>query len=467
MVALSDLPDETWAEVLDSIDRTYQELIDHQNQLEARNAELEGMRAFLNSVLAAMTDVLVVCGAEGQVLEVNRAFLSLTGARKEDLVGTSAAALFTGADREALTRDLAALKVGNRVEIAERALLTPEGSAPLELVVTARTDRRRRVVGSVLIGRPVGELRKAYLELEASHAALKAAQVQLIHSEKLASLGRLVAGVAHELNNPISFVYGNAHALERYAGRLETYFERVQAGAPREELAALRETLKLDRAVAQMRTAVSGALEGAERVRDIVESLRRLSAEGSGEAEPFDLSECARTATHWVVKGRGSNVPVTLEAEGPIMVEGRVGHVQQVIMNLVTNALDAVEGATAPLITVRVAEHEGCSVLEVADNGPGIPDDIAIRLFDPFFTTKPVGKGTGLGLSISYKIVEEHGGRLAAENRPGGGALFRLELPVRGGPGCPPETARGSAERRREACAGLAAALLPHERGDP
>ncbi len=429
MAVDADLPDQAWAEVLASIDRTYQELIEHQSQLEARNAELEGMRAFPGSVLAAMTDVLVVCGAEGQVLEANRAFLTLSGRAKADVTGTPAAALFAGEDRERVSRDIASLKVGGTVPPAERALLTPAGSTPLELCVTARTDRRRRVIGSVLIGRPVGELRRAYGELEASHKALQDARSQLVHSEKLASLGRLLAGVAHELNNPISFVYGNAHARERYLDRLETFLARDAAGASREEPAALRAELKIDRAVRQMRTAVSGALEGAERVHDIVESLRRLSAEGSGEMEPFDLVDCARTAAHWVVKGRAADVPVTVAAEGPVTAHGRVGHVQQVVMNLVQNARDAVEGVAAPEIALAVRREGPCAVLEVADNGAGLDPAVAMRVFDPFFTTRPVGKGTGLGLSISFKIVEEHGGRLEAIPREGG-ALFRLALPV-------------------------------------
>ena len=421
--------EDAWVDVLRSIDRTYQELVEHHEELDKRNQELEAMRGFLHSVLAAMSDVLLVCGPEGQVLEANRALLELTAAKRDALLGTPVQALFDPSERDGLKRDFATLKAGGAIEAQERALATPEGPTPLELSITARLDHRRRFAGVVLIGRPVGELRRAYEEVSTSHRALKEAQSQLVHSEKLASLGRLLAGVAHELNNPISFVYGNAHALERYCAKFESYFERVEAGASRDELIALRQELKLDRAVKQLRSAVSGALEGAERVRDIVGSLRRLSAEGSGKPEAFDLAETAETAALWVIKGRAVAVEHRFEAEGPVTALARPGHIQQVIMNLVQNALDAMSEMPSPQLDLSVRREDDQAVLEVADRGPGIAADVALKVFDPFFTTKPVGQGTGLGLSISYKIVEENGGSLDFRPREGGGSIFRLTLP--------------------------------------
>ena len=425
--------DEAWVDVLRSVDQTYAELVRYQNQLESRNSELEGMRSFLVSVLAAMNDVLIVCGHEGQVLEVNSAFIELAGKPREQVLGTQFTDWFAESERETMRRGLQVLARERAVQNAERLFLTPSEPTPLEMSATARRDSRGRYVGAVLIGRPVGELRRALVEMERSHSALKEAQAQLVHSEKLASLGRLLAGVAHELNNPISFVYGNTHALDRYTTRFETYFDRVEAGADRAELMALRQELKLDRVVRNMRSAVQGALEGSERVRDIVESLRRLSAEGSGEPERFDLLSLAQTAAHWVIKGRASNVAVRFDAPAPVFAFGRMGHIQQVIMNLLQNALDAMDGQKDGAIDVCIAASDGEAVLEVADRGPGIPSDIALRIFDPFFTTKPVGQGTGLGLAISYKIATENGGTLSACNREDGGAVFRLCLPVGNG----------------------------------
>ncbi|MCF8478972.1 MAG: PAS domain-containing protein [Rhodospirillum sp.] len=416
-------------EVLKSVDRTYEELVAYQSELESRNADLESVRAFMTSVLAAMTDVLLVCAEDGRVLEANRACQAVTGRSKEALQGVPVTDLFTDGDGTRITRDLTRLRSGDTIEAVERTLRTEKGSTPLELSITARRDIRGRYEGAVLIGRPMGELRRAYEDMEESHRALKEAQSQLVHSEKLASLGRLLAGVAHELNNPISFIYGNAHALDRYTRKFEEYFDRVEAGATRAELVDLRKDLKLDRAVRQMRSATSGALEGAERVRDIVESLRRLSAEGAGEIEPFDLRSTVETAAEWVIKGRASSIPVEIRAEGPVWVQGRPGHIQQVVMNLVQNALDAMADSPTPRVEISLSQNGDRVRLDVADTGPGVPEDLALKIFDPFFTTKPVGQGTGLGLSISYKIVTENNGTLSVANRPEGGALFRLTLP--------------------------------------
>ncbi|WP_413205869.1 ATP-binding protein [Rhodospirillum sp. A1_3_36] len=432
----SDRPEfseDVWVEVLKSVDRTYEELVAYQSELESRNADLESVRAFMTSVLAAMTDILLVCAEDGRVLEANRACEAVTGRSKDILQGRPVTDLFPDGDGALVTRDLTRLRSGDTVEAVERSFRTRNGSTPLELSITARRDSRGRYEGAVLIGRPMGELRRAYEDMEESHQALKEAQSQLVHSEKLASLGRLLAGVAHELNNPISFIYGNAHALDRYTRKFEEYFDRVEAGATRAELVELRKDLKLDRAVRQMRSATSGALEGAERVRDIVESLRRLSAEGAGEIEPFDLRSTVETAAEWVIKGRASSIPVEIHAEGPVWALGRPGHIQQVVMNLVQNALDAMTGSSVPQpdphMEITLSQSGGRVCLEVADSGPGVPEELTLKIFDPFFTTKPVGQGTGLGLSISYKIVTENNGTLSVANRPEGGAVFRLTLP--------------------------------------
>lgn len=162
-------------------------------------------------------------------------------------------------------------------------------------------DERGLSRGAVLVGRPVGELRSAYAELEASRLALIEAQGHLVRNEKLASLGRLVAGVAHKLDNPISFVYANTHALEKYTSHFSTYFDAVQSGTDRASLVALREELNLDRTLKNLRSSIDGAKNGAERVRDIVEVLRRPSAEGSGEITSFDLMTTTRTAADWVI----------------------------------------------------------------------------------------------------------------------------------------------------------------------
>ncbi|WP_198666054.1 sensor histidine kinase [Tropicimonas sp. IMCC34043] len=428
----AEFSDSAWADVLQAVDRTYSELVSYQEQLESRNNELRALRRVLASILTSVSDFLIVISRDGLVEEASASFCTALDRNKEALSGAEFAEFVVPGDREALRAALAQVLGRGHDMTLEVCLETAHGADPVELRIAPRLDRRGRRSGAVLTGRPLGELRRAYSELEASHRALQDTQSQLIRNEKLASLGRLLAGVAHELNNPISFVYANAHALEKYASRFEAYFERVQQGATRKELIGLRHELKLDRELKNLRTAVVGARDGAERVRDIVEDLRRLSADGSGEAADIDLAEITRVAASWVERGTKSDVTIRFEGLDALPVRGRPGHIQQVVMNLLQNATDAVAEVDAPLIRILHRTEGPLAVIEVIDNGHGVPAQIAETIFDPFFTTKDVGSGTGLGLSISHKIAKEHGGDLKLCSTAGPGACFRLELP-RGG----------------------------------
>jgi len=424
------LTEETWRDVVAAMDRTYSELVEYQELLESRNRELDDMRAFMASVFASVSDLLLVVDRNRRIARTGGAIGAILQADADPAVGTALADLVLPADHAALFDTIDAVTRDGAPRHVEMRFLTPGDPAPLELSVSARRDARGRSQGVVLVGRPLGELRAAYRALEASHQALKQAQGQLVQNEKLASLGRLVAGVAHELNNPISFVYANTHALEKYTSRLETYFDAVQQGRSRPELVALRDDLHLERTIRNLRTAIDGAREGAERVRDIVEDLRRLSAEGTGETVPFDLETTARTAADWVVRGTKTPVRIGFAGQAACKAVGNPGQVQQIVMNLVQNAIDALADTEDPEIVLQFCEEAGSVGLKVIDNGPGIPDPVAAAIFDPFFTTKPVGEGTGLGLSISLKIAENHGGSLRLERTAPKGSCFALRLPA-------------------------------------
>ncbi len=426
---VSGIDESAWSEVLRAVDDTYSALIENQTALEARNRELEDLRRFMGSVMASVSDVLLVVSRTGDLQECSASLLRLAERDRDDILEKPIAALFAEADRPRLADALqAVISAKARVDF-EADLDRTEGAATLEFSIAPRLDDRGRATGAVLTGRPVGELRQAYAELAKSHDALQQTQAQLVRNEKLASLGRLLAGVAHELNNPISFVYANAHAMERYATKFETYFERVQEGADREELVSLREELKLDREIRNLREAIDGARDGAERVRDIVADLRRLSAEGSGETEEFDLAEAARTAASWVARGAKGELRITFMGLDAAPVAGKPGHIQQVVMNLVQNAVDSMADQEDAALHLDIRQTGDFLTLDVTDTGPGIPADVAPHIFDPFYTTKPVGQGTGLGLAISHKIADEHGGRLLHVPTDEG-TCMRLELPV-------------------------------------
>lgn len=424
-----------WLEVLRKMDGVYTHLLLYQAALEEKNDELEKTQQFVLSVLTSMSDVLIVCDLDGKVEEVNRALVELTGFEEAWLRGKPVGELFFDGLPPCKPQRRHGAAARKLQEFEAQLKCVDDGAIPVELNCTARYDGHGETAGQVLVGRPVGELRRAYQALRDTHEELKRTQQQLLHSEKMVSLGRLVAGVAHELNNPISFVVGNAHALKRYSERLKTYLGAVHGGVSPEKLGELRKQLRIDRILEDLDPLIEGTVEGAERTRAIVEGLKRFSARDGGENAPFNLCEAITKAVGWVVGASGEKLAVVNNLPETLSVNGSAGQIQQVAINLVQNALDATRGH--PGAELRIDAEMAGSFVEIRfrDNGPGIPPENLARLFDPFFTTKPVGKGTGLGLSISYGIVGRHGGELSAANHPEGGAVFTLRLPLSGARG--------------------------------
>ncbi len=425
--------DATWMAVIGKMDEVYSQLIADEVALEEKNAALEQSQQFIYGLLASMSDVLVAADLEGRVEQTNASLCALVGRSDAELQGTALAELMADAvSREKLAR-------------AQRAVLTRQDSAtlevelqgpaapkvPVEFNCSARVDSNGRRIGHVFVGRPLGELKRAYHDLREAHEALKRTQQQLLHSEKLASLGRLVAGVAHELNNPISFLLGNVDALRKYAGRLSQYLGAAHAGPGAPALAPLRAQLRIDALLADLPSLIEGMSEGAQRTADIVSALKRFSVVDREDRAPVDMVGVVDRAIHWMKKGAAPGFRVEWQPPaGPCITSGSSGQLLQVLMNLIQNAADAC--ATLPDGRLLIALEQDAEWLRLrfSDNGPGIPDEHLPRVFDPFFTTKPVGKGTGLGLSISYGIVEQHGGRMTVGPAPGGGAEFLVELPA-------------------------------------
>ncbi len=253
--------------------------------------------------------------------------------------------------------------------------------------------------------------------------ALRETQGQLVQSEKMRSLGQLVAGVAHELNNPIGFVHANLQLLEDYVDRLT----RDDVSEERREKA--REAIE---------KLLSRSREGTERVKQIVQDLRTFSRTDHADLQQVSLSEeIDRTLTLMEPRLKGGVEVVRDYAELP-QVRCFAGQLNQVFMNLLMNACDAMEGRGK--ITVRTRREEEGVRLEFSDDGPGMPEEVQQRIFEPFFTTKPVGQGTGLGLSLSHGIIERHGGSMTLESVPGEGTTFILHLPLEPPPEATVET---------------------------
>ena len=418
-----------WIEVIRKMDEVYSDLLRYESDLEEKNAALEEARAFISSVVESISDILIVCDPSGRIDQLNPAAVRLVGQTAESLIGTPFIELIEPSDRSNARRLLDLLPPSG-VRECELRFLTPDGTSELFAVnCAALRNQARRRMGVVLMGRPIGELRRAYEALHTAHTELQRAQRALIEQEKMASLGRMVAGVAHELNNPISFVYGNIHVLERYRQRLMPYLAALESGIPADEAAALRRTLKIGALLDDYGPLIEGTLEGALRVSDIVRNLRRLSFGRSGEMQWVDLDSMIRTATRWASRTKRQEIEVAFDIQPGLQIRGDEQQFHQVIVNLVDNAIEAMRDQKRAVIEITARRTDQGVEITVGDHGPGIAVSILDKIFEPFFTTRPAGEGTGLGLWISYSIVHEYGGALSATNRPEGGAIFKMILP--------------------------------------
>lgn len=296
-------------------------------------------------------------------------------------------------------------------------------------------------------------------ELERTLLELTQTQSQLIQSEKMSSLGQLVAGVAHEINNPISFVYGNiTHATGYIQGLIDLInFYQQQYPNPSDEILAKAEEIDFDFVINDLPKLLASMKVGSERIRDIVQSLRNFSRLNESEIKIVDIHEGIESTLlilRHQLKAQNdfSEIELIKEYGNLPQVECYPGYLNQVLMNLLANAIDALEerrmhklldsSQVTPLIRIHTEVKQDPSslsddsnvshvLIHITDNGMGMTEEVRYHLFDPFFTTKPIGKGTGLGLSISYKIiVEKHHGQVLVKSELGQGSEFIIELPI-------------------------------------
>ncbi|MBQ5964427.1 ATP-binding protein [Massilia sp. ZL223] len=282
------------------------------------------------------------------------------------------------------------------------------------------------------------ELVRRNAELTEVNARLSMAQEQLVQSEKLASIGQLAAGVAHEINNPIGYVFSNFETLGGYIGRMLEMFkayEEAEASiaAPEvlERLRAMRAGIDLDYLIEDIPVLMSESREGITRVRKIVQDLKDFSRVDANQEWQWANLHAGLDSTLNIVSNEVKYKAEVVREYGDIPdIECLPSQLNQVFMNIVVNGAHAITGHGRITIRTGVAEDGSQVWVEIADNGSGIAKEHLARIFDPFFTTKPIGSGTGLGLSLSYGIIQKHHGQIEVQSELGKGTTFRITLPV-------------------------------------
>lgn len=356
-----------------------------------------------------------------------------------------------------LTKEMQSQNELLQSEIREREKLAEE----LERRVEERTEELTST--NTRLQREIKERSLAEATLQRSLLQLQQTQTQLIQSEKMSALGQLVAGVAHEINNPVNFIYGNIAHVRQYAldllDMLLLYQKIYPDLAP--EIVKKAEEMDIEFLAEDLPNILTSMQIGADRIRQIVLSLRRFSRQDELSMKPTDIHEGIDNTLMILqsrLKASSARPAIEIIKEySPVMplVDCYGGEINQVFMNILTNAIDALEESVArghfssvksstfslserenlgncPTIRIRTeAIDRNQIIIQITDNGLGMPPEVSRRVFDPFFTTKPPGKGTGIGLSISWQIVvEKHQGSLQYFSVPGKGTEFKIELPI-------------------------------------
>jgi two-component system NtrC family sensor kinase len=266
------------------------------------------------------------------------------------------------------------------------------------------------------------QTRSLHLQLKSQNASLaetnhrlREAQTHLVQTEKMASLGQLVAGIAHEINNPLAFVINNLFLAQEGLDKLT-----AEANGSLGEQATAR--------LQKLHTQVRNSRDGAERVKDLVNKLRTFSRLDEGTFKTVDIHESIDSVLLFLDHKLGNRIEIERNYGGSTMLGCFAGELNQVLMNIIANAVDSIEGQGK--VTVTTSDQDGNFVIIVRDTGKGIPEEIRAKVFEPFFTTKPIGHGTGLGLAISYGIVKAHNGSIDFSSEPGSGTSFVVKIPL-------------------------------------
>ncbi len=416
----------------------------------------EKKQANLVTILEATSDCVAIFNPEGNYIYMNRAGRRMMGmSEEEDISKTHFMVAVPDSMRPTIKREMSKL-FDKGIWKAETALKRLDGTEiPVSQVIMVHKSEVGKIELISSIARDITVSKQAEAELKSTLAELQQAQMQLIQTEKMSSLGQLVAGVAHEINNPTNFIYGNLNHAHGFTQDLLTLVQLYQKYYPQPatEIQTFAEEIDLDFVIQDLPKLLQSMKAGTQRIREIVVGLRTFSRMDEADMKEVNIHEGIES-TLMIIEHRLKQTPARPEIEvikkyGNLpLVECYAGQLNQVFMNILTNGIDALEEAIVfsnsslsskselidkPQITISTKAVEKNQVqICITDNGLGISEKIKQRIFDPFFTTKPIGKGTGMGLSISYQIItERHGGSLQCFSQTPQGSSFVITIPLR------------------------------------
>jgi two-component system, NtrC family, sensor kinase len=399
------------------------ELVVKHEELTCLYRQVEQAKREWELTMDCIDAIVVLVDGNRRIRRFNRALVDFTGSPPHDIVSADCYDLFRRAG----------LAVG--AQEGESGELFHEASQRWFSLNTYQYGERR---GEVIMLHDLTEIKLVSEELTAAYGELKETHSQLLQQEKMASIGQLAAGVAHEINNPIAFISSNLGTMVKYLERLEQFLEQQSAAvaqtAPeplQQELARGRQKLKVDYILNDAKNLLAESQDGSERVRSIVQNLKSFSRVDDTNRSYVDINDCLESTVTIAWNELKYKATLTRDYGELPPVKCLPQQLNQVFLNMLVNAAHAIE--TQGEITVSTRSAGDQVLVSFRDTGCGIPEEIRSRIFEPFFTTKEVGKGTGLGLSISYDIIKKHNGSIEVESALGCGTTFTIRLPVDGG----------------------------------
>lgn len=405
-------------------------------------------------LIEGSVDASVILDADRRILYYNRAYESMArlGGRKlRNAVesGAKCFEVFPLSICEKACVGCVALEKQRTIRVDEIEALGH--TEPMTFIVTAAPtsdghiiETYRDVTADVRIQRRLKELLRREREMNATleekvrerTKELDVAHAQLVLQEKMSTLGRLVAGIAHELNNPINFVYGNVEFLDQYVTDLLSLMAILDGRddlpeALQTAIDKRKEEINYDYLVADCQKLIHSIRTGAERTATIVRDLKNFSRSGSGKLQKFDIVTGIETTLNLIAPLIKNRIEIRRNyAEGLPSLTCNGGHINQVFMNILTNAAQAISGEGWIDVSIEALEEGSQVRVTISDSGMGISEENRKKIAEPFFTTKEVGEGSGLGLWITLSIIRKHGGVMDVQSAPGKGATFTVTLPV-------------------------------------